>query len=106
MVGSGFEPLLNGFFVQFDMVLPLRAQPWILSVSNVVPKTISGDYALQGIRFLFEYAWEYSPYDLSDTTVISGAVSLAYTPSSLVADTIWIRRIVTGHRCYTNRDSG
>jgi gliding motility-associated-like protein len=89
---NDFKPLLNGFL--FNTIWSTVTGNDVDSIcSNVVPKLMTGSKPSGSGSFT--YQWEYSPLDFADTIAIAGATSLSYTPSALLTDTIWIRRVVT-----------
>ena len=89
---TDFKPLLNGFL--FNTIWSTVTGTTIDSIcSNVVPKRMTG--TIPSGSGTFTYRWEYSPLNFSDTIAIAGATSLSYTPTALLTDTIWIRRVVT-----------
>ncbi len=89
---TDFKPLLNGFL--FNTIWSTVTGTDVDSIcSNVVPKEMTG--TVPSGSGAFTYRWEYSPYDFSDTTDIAGATSFSYTPTAVLTDTVWIRRVVT-----------
>ena len=89
---TSFVPLLNGFL--FNSIRSSVTGNQIDSIcSNVIPKPVTGTSPVGGSGS-YQYIWQQS-YNLAVIpSVITGATTKDYMPSSPETNTFWVRRII------------